>query len=279
MNKTLTTIVKELSEHVLPMAPAMDKARIIYDWMIKNIEYDYERAKAVDETKDYETYPAEEVLERGKGICSDMAVLYVELAREMGLKADYAFVDVDCFGKDTYHACAVVDLQTKQLQVDPAYRQFDVRHQRFTIREPCLKKDLQKKEHDLKRHLPVLRRKWGILRYAAAGIAMTYGICSYFSSATGASAPRHEGITLLELDTGTRFVSQNGVFRLHYDKETGQAMKEYVFFCEAKEGALPDQKILDRYLLADKDNNGIISPQEAQEALSAAKEAYSKKKN
>jgi len=279
MNKTLTTIVKELSKHVLPMAPAIDKARIIYDWMIENIEYDYERQKLVHEKQEYGTYPAEDVLERGKGICSDMAVLYVELAREMGLKANYALVEVDCFGKDVYHACAVVDLQTKQLQVDPAYKQFDVRHQKYTIKEPCLKKDPHKKEHNLQRYEPILRRKWGILRYAAAGIAMTYGICSYFSSATGASAPRHDGITLLELDTGARFVSQNGVFRFNYDKETGQAMKEYVFFCEAKEGALPDQKILDRYLLADKDNNGTISPQEAQAALSAAKEAYSKKKN
>ncbi len=272
MNKTLTTIVKELSERVLPMAPAIDKARIIYDWMIKNIEYDYEQQKLMHEKQIYKTYPAEEVLERGKGVCSDMAVLYVELAREMGLKANYALVEVDCFGKDVCHACAVVDLQTKQLQVDPAYKQFDVRHQKYTIKEPCLKN-----MPHLKRHL--LRRKWGILRYAAAGIAMTYGICSYFSSATGTSAPRHDGITLLELDTGARFVSQNGVFRFNYDKETGQAMKEYVFFCEAKEGALPDQKILDRYLLADKDNNGTISPQEAQAALSAAKEAYSKKKN
>jgi hypothetical protein len=269
MSQALAAIVKELSKHVLPVAPAIDKARIIYDWIVNNIEYDLDRKKSVDNGIDCSPHPPEKVIELRKGICSDMALLYVKMAKEMGLCAHYVHVDVDCKGNEVNHACAAIKTKAGHVLIDPAYRAFDAKHQRYRIKNPEIRQE--------NKIMPHIRKKRRIGRYAAAGIALFYGVCSYFSSATGASAPRSESITLLEVDSGARFVSQNGVMKYNYDKETSRAMKEYIFFCEAREGPLPDNKILDKYIAADKNNDGEISQLEAQIALAAARDAYSRK--
>jgi hypothetical protein len=264
----LELIVRAISRRVLPMAPAIDKAKAVYDWMIDNIEYDHDRKKSIDDGIDRMHFDPEDVIERGKGVCSDMAVLYVALARGMGLSAHYALVETDCFGKDICHACAVVDLQTKQLQVDPAYKQFDARHQKYKIQENRVKP---------KQVINSAKKKLHWARYAAAGIAAVYGIFSYLSSATGSSGS--DRVTMLEIQNETRFVSQNGVFNFTYGQETAKTLREYLFFSEAKRGCLGDKELLNKYLEADQNNDSKITLEEAVSAAKSARDEYNKKKN
>lgn len=61
-------------------------ARILYNFVIINLYYDFPRA----EDKDYEFLYASEILERGKGVCSDYAILYTALLRSAGIPARLA---------------------------------------------------------------------------------------------------------------------------------------------------------------------------------------------
>ncbi|HEY4695367.1 MAG TPA: transglutaminase domain-containing protein [Candidatus Hydromicrobium sp.] len=61
-------------------------ARILYNFVIRNLYYDFPRA----EDKDYEFLYSSEILERGKGVCSDYAILYTALLRSAGIPARLA---------------------------------------------------------------------------------------------------------------------------------------------------------------------------------------------
>ncbi len=61
-------------------------AKILYNFVIRNLYYDFPRA----EEKNYEFLYASEILERGKGVCSDYAILYAALLRSAGIPARLA---------------------------------------------------------------------------------------------------------------------------------------------------------------------------------------------
>jgi PKD repeat protein len=61
-------------------------AKILYNFVIRNLYYDLPRAK----DKDYEFIYASEILKRGKGICADYAILYTALLRAAGIPARLA---------------------------------------------------------------------------------------------------------------------------------------------------------------------------------------------
>jgi len=271
----LASLVNQLSKFIIPAAPAIDKAKTIYDWIVNNIEYDHGRKKAIDDRLDDGVpYHPEVTLSRSRGICSDMTMLYITIAREMGLKVHFADVSVDCKGKNICHACAVVDTQSGRYQVDPAYQQFDARHKKYRIiSEPAVKRA----DGTLVYMKPVRRP---VFRFAAAVLATIVGISSFILSAKGNYSSNYHSkgsITHLETESGARFVSQNGMFRFNFDREAFETLKEHVFFSEAKEGELDDEAILGKYLIADKDKNSIITVQEAREACASAREAYFRK--
>jgi hypothetical protein len=56
-------------------------AEILYYFVIRNLYYDYQRAK----DRDYELLYASEILERGAGVCADYAILYTALLRSVGV--------------------------------------------------------------------------------------------------------------------------------------------------------------------------------------------------
>ena len=64
-------------------------------------------------------------------ICQDYAILYVALARELGLDSHYVLVNKDQRGRLTGHACAGVVIGQKAILVDPAYSWFGVNHQDY----------------------------------------------------------------------------------------------------------------------------------------------------
>lgn len=102
------------------------KAHALFDWMEQHVNYDHD--------KPHNTYrTANEVLLFGKGVCGEMAYLYIAMSRLAGMISKYVEVDKDFYGNDVSHACAVVYPDGREIFVDPAYHQFDVRHRSYKI--------------------------------------------------------------------------------------------------------------------------------------------------
>ncbi len=106
-----------------------EKARAIFDWFEKNIAYGKSARK--HHKKGYRH--SAEVFTDKEGVCGEMAVLYVAMARAVGLESNYVSVDVDYKGENVCHACAAVKLVGKFILVDPAYHTFDILHRKFSI--------------------------------------------------------------------------------------------------------------------------------------------------
>ena len=56
-------------------------AEILYNFVIRNLDYDYRRAA----DREYELLYASEILQRGAGVCADYAILYTALLRSVGI--------------------------------------------------------------------------------------------------------------------------------------------------------------------------------------------------
>lgn len=65
--------------------------------------------------------------------CQELSYIYVAMARSLGLEASVAEVEQDAYGIATLHSCAAVLVGDRQILVDPIYRQFDIKHKKFTI--------------------------------------------------------------------------------------------------------------------------------------------------
>lgn len=61
-------------------------AEILYNYIIRNMYYDYDRA----ENREYEFMSASEILEKGSGVCSDYSILYTAMLRCAGVPARLA---------------------------------------------------------------------------------------------------------------------------------------------------------------------------------------------
>lgn len=131
--RTIDDVVEEIGRKAPFSAPPLHRARAIYDWEVAHIAYDEERLHSWFGP---DVLHPEETLRRGRGICTDMASLYVAIARRMGLRAWYAHVDANGKGELVNHACAAVDLPERRLLVDPAYGIFDARHRKYYPVEP-----------------------------------------------------------------------------------------------------------------------------------------------
>lgn len=105
-----------------------DKAAAIYEWIERHIIYGRDK---LERTIQYRTAP--EVLETQEGVCGEMAILYVVMARCASLESNFVVVDVDCDGRKVNHACASVRTDGTVRLVDPAYHRFDVKHIRYRI--------------------------------------------------------------------------------------------------------------------------------------------------
>ncbi|MCX6744631.1 MAG: transglutaminase-like domain-containing protein [Candidatus Parcubacteria bacterium] len=106
-----------------------DKARALFTWVTSNIVYGEQGRKR--HHKGYRH--AAEVFADREGVCGEMAVLYVSMARAVGLQANYVSVSRDCKGDDVLHACTAVNLNGKQVLVDLSYYTFDIKHQSYQI--------------------------------------------------------------------------------------------------------------------------------------------------
>lgn len=127
----------QLTEQILETAKQIvegkftdeEKAWALYQWVESNISYgDHGRARY---QKGYRH--AAEVFADREGVCGEMAILYVSMARAVGLLANYASVDRDNKGAKVKHACAALQLSGKQVLVDPAYHTFDIKHLGYQV--------------------------------------------------------------------------------------------------------------------------------------------------
>ncbi len=272
MAKLLEQVVKELIRQIRG-ATTKDKAKAICEWITKNITYDQKRAYEIDQgIDDGIPYHHEVTLDRGAGICSDMAVLYVAMARRMGLKAYYAHVSIDHKGNTDGHACAVVDLPIGRKLADPAYGAFDIHHKKYVIREPEIKMN---DGRIVQMSIPIMQKLRPVWRYVASFLIATGGI-SGLAGLASCDLGKAE-VKRLNHDYGSKFITQNGTLDFKYDSETAAVLKEYLFFCEAKRSDFNDRNILEKYLEADTDRNSHISLEEAKSALEMARNEYYKK--
>ena len=281
MARTLEQAVKEISKNMRWRASPYDQAKAVFTWMEQNIAYDASRWNLIHSGSDrrYVLHPLD-VLSQGSGICGDLAVLYVALARKLGLHAQYAHVDRDHLGRTVNHACAVVTLEEKQFHVDPAYRQFDIRHQSITIQEQyVLQEDMPDRSKSTVTvsapspyALPILPRKKPpiikLLMLAAASLGIWY-----------ASGLRYDEslVTRLKesiMSRGTSFSTEHGETRFTVERDAAQTWKEALYYIESAQGALTEHTLLEHYILADKDQNNTINAAEARESLDQARTAY-----
>ena len=104
-----------------------------------NIKYDKEDSKRPNGTKDALSV-FEERGEDGKrfALCIEYAFLYVVMARIAGLRAVAARVfirnaNMSYSGQEEGHICAAVEINNKQILVDPAFFGFDIKHKKFVF--------------------------------------------------------------------------------------------------------------------------------------------------
>ncbi len=83
-----------------------DKARALFDWCVKNIPYGTTGWKKHQRSMRH----AKEIFEDKEGVCAEMAILYIAMARAVGLEANYARLQG--------HACAAVKLNGKYTGVE-----------------------------------------------------------------------------------------------------------------------------------------------------------------
>ncbi len=113
--------VLKVQEYVKDAENDMQKARKVYGFMKKNkVKYHF---------LENGTRNAEKTWTEKKGSCFDQTLLYVMLARSVGLEASYYSVSVDHNRKTVNHACAGVKIGWwKTVYVDPAYTAFNIEH-------------------------------------------------------------------------------------------------------------------------------------------------------
>lgn len=104
-----------------------EKARALFKWFEDNAAYGEAKRQGVGYRN------SAEVADSAEGVCGELAILYIVMARTAGLKANYVHVDTDYKGEQVNHACAGVYIDNKFTLVDPAYQRFDVAHKVFVV--------------------------------------------------------------------------------------------------------------------------------------------------
>lgn len=105
-----------------------EKARAIFEWFERDITYGRTKLKSGVGYRH-----ASEVFADREGVCGEMAILYIVMARSCGIPANYTSVKKDFQGQDVHHACVAATLKGRQALIDPAYHAFDIKHKKFEV--------------------------------------------------------------------------------------------------------------------------------------------------
>lgn len=127
INEAIMTAAKQI---VAGQTTELGKARALFDWGVQNIPIGtsgWKRRKKSMRT-------AVEIFEDREGVCAEMTILYIVMARSVGLQANYARIEeIDSSGKVSKHASPVLNIDGKYLYADIGFKQFDAKHQGYTI--------------------------------------------------------------------------------------------------------------------------------------------------
>ncbi len=105
-----------------------ENAMALCEWVVDNIIYGKKKRCNKGYRNSIETFQDQE------GICGEMSMLYIAMVRSIGIRGSYVDVAVDYEEKKVTHACAMIDVVGNYgltTLVDPAYRQYDLRHASF----------------------------------------------------------------------------------------------------------------------------------------------------
>ncbi|MCK5211970.1 transglutaminase domain-containing protein [Candidatus Parcubacteria bacterium] len=105
----------------------------LFNWFTKNIDYDKLKQANIKKGKKTSYQHSEETFARQLGVCGEMAILFIVMARHAGIKANYASISVDCDGKKVRHACASVLISGQLQLIDPAYKSKNAQHRQCEI--------------------------------------------------------------------------------------------------------------------------------------------------
>jgi len=105
-------------------ATQQEKARRLYDGLARHVDINTAagRRTAIETFNEWKNPGA-------SFTCQEYALLYVVLARAVGLNAYFVLVEKDYRGSTVSHACAGVFIDGKALLVDPAYRWLGIPHE------------------------------------------------------------------------------------------------------------------------------------------------------
>ncbi|OGO83058.1 MAG: hypothetical protein A2Y18_07050 [Clostridiales bacterium GWD2_32_19] len=112
-----------------------EKAKAIYKYIVKNIEYDRNKIKTIDSSY---VPDIDETLEDGTGICYDYSSLYAAMLRSVDVKAKLVKGNSKLI--DGYHAWNEVYLDGKWVIVDTTYDAYKEQHDRsYTFKKSASK--------------------------------------------------------------------------------------------------------------------------------------------
>jgi len=125
INDSIISIVERI---VLGKDTAYEKVKAIFEWFNDNVEYGDSKRR----NNGYRN--SSEVFIDKQGVCGELGVLFVVMARYCNIKANYVSVTVDNEGKKVYHACVNVTIGAENILIDPAYKEFGIMHKEYIIK-------------------------------------------------------------------------------------------------------------------------------------------------
>lgn len=93
----------------------------IFNWVVENISYD-------DNHSSIHYRTARECWNEKKGLCGELACVYIAMLRYAGVKSTFCEVITDAFDKQVQHACVKIYEKDGFFLSDVAYKTFKVKH-------------------------------------------------------------------------------------------------------------------------------------------------------
>jgi hypothetical protein len=281
---SLDEVVQDIGRRVPISSEPYERAKAIYEWMGEHLTYDRERQVAVQSGRDNRrVLHPEYVLRERKGICGDLSGVYVALGRKLGLETKYARVSLNERGEETNHACAIVELPDRIMQVDPANRVFDASHREYHIERIDIIEDIVRgariptttyQPPCTTPYVPWRRKCRTLLPRWIKRIVLCAALA--YAGHKGWQWYKRPTLDVLDLQNELRFATKHGEVKFTIASDGAQQWKEALFFLEEQEGNFDEHSLLEKYVLADKNQDDIISGSEARDALAAARAKYLK---
>ena len=128
----ITTLIAQTTEKIIfGKTNELEKAKAIFDWFENNVKYDDVKRNTINQKSNSTYFTSAEMFSQKIGVCGEMVVLYVVMARYAGLSAYFVNVDIDYKQEGVNHACVGLNLEGKDVLIDPAYHTFDIKHIKF----------------------------------------------------------------------------------------------------------------------------------------------------